>query len=94
MSIKYGLIIYWSEDDKASLVEVPELPGCMADGETYEQAATQCPASYWEMDWNRPRTWPPNPYAEGTVDVCVASLSLYFFKKINIVDYESKFDSE
>jgi predicted RNase H-like HicB family nuclease len=38
MSIKFELIIYWSEDDRAFIVEVPELPGCMADGETYEQA--------------------------------------------------------
>ena len=38
MSIKYELIIYWSKEDQAFIVEVPELPGCMADGETYEQA--------------------------------------------------------
>lgn len=38
MSIKYELIIYWSEDDQSFVVEVPELPGCMADGETYEEA--------------------------------------------------------
>lgn len=38
MSIRYELIIYWSEDDGCFVVEVPELPGCMADGETYEQA--------------------------------------------------------
>jgi predicted RNase H-like HicB family nuclease len=38
MSIKYELIIYWSEDDGCFVVEVPELPGCMADGETYEEA--------------------------------------------------------
>jgi len=38
MSIKYELIIYWSHEDEAFLVEVPELPGCMADGESYEQA--------------------------------------------------------
>jgi predicted RNase H-like HicB family nuclease len=36
--IKYELIIYWSEEDHAFIVEVPELPGCMADGETYELA--------------------------------------------------------
>jgi len=35
---KYELIIYWSEEDQRYLVEVPELPGCMADGETYEEA--------------------------------------------------------
>ena len=40
MSIKYELIIYWSEEDQSFVVEVPELPGCMADGETYEQAVT------------------------------------------------------
>ena len=36
--IKYELIIYWSEDDDAYIVEVPELPGCMADGRTYNEA--------------------------------------------------------
>jgi len=35
---KYEVIIYWSQEDKAYLAEVPELPGCMADGETYEKA--------------------------------------------------------
>ena len=35
---KYELIVYWSEDDKRYVVEVPELPGCMADGITYEKA--------------------------------------------------------
>ena len=38
MSIKYELTIYWSHEDEAFIVEVPELPGCMADGESYEQA--------------------------------------------------------
>jgi len=38
MSIKYELIIYWSDDDQSFIAEIPELPGCMADGETYEQA--------------------------------------------------------
>ena len=38
MLIKYELIVYWSEEDQSFVVDVPELPGCMADGETYEQA--------------------------------------------------------
>ena len=38
MSNRYEMIIYWSEDDNAFLVEIPELSGCMADGETYQQA--------------------------------------------------------
>jgi len=31
-------LVYWSDEDEAFLVEVPELPGCMADGQTYEAA--------------------------------------------------------
>ena len=38
MSIKYELIIYWSGEDQSFIVDVPELPGCMADGKTYEEA--------------------------------------------------------
>jgi predicted RNase H-like HicB family nuclease len=36
--IKYELIIYWSDEDKVFIAEVPELPGCAADGATYEEA--------------------------------------------------------
>lgn len=32
------MIIYWSEADSAFIVEVPELPGCMADGQSYQEA--------------------------------------------------------
>jgi predicted RNase H-like HicB family nuclease len=35
---KYEMIIYWSEEDQAFIAEVPELPGCAADGETYQEA--------------------------------------------------------
>ena len=38
MSIKYELIIFWSEEDQTFIVDVPELPGCMADGASYEEA--------------------------------------------------------
>jgi predicted RNase H-like HicB family nuclease len=38
MEIYYEMIIYWSQEDKAFIVEIPELPGCMADGETYQEA--------------------------------------------------------
>jgi len=34
---KYEIIIYWSDEDRAYIAEVPELPGCMADGKTYDE---------------------------------------------------------
>ena len=35
---KYEIILYWSKIDEAYIAEVPELPGCAADGETYSEA--------------------------------------------------------
>jgi predicted RNase H-like HicB family nuclease len=37
MDAKYEIIIFWSEEDQAYVAEVPELPGCMADGRTYRE---------------------------------------------------------
>ena len=38
MDHKYEIIIFWSEEDNSYVAEVPELPGCMADGRTYQDA--------------------------------------------------------
>jgi len=38
MGSRYEIIIFWSDDDDAFVAEVPELPGCMADGSTYQEA--------------------------------------------------------
>lgn len=56
---KYEILIYWSEEDQAYLAEVPELPGCMADGSTYEEALTNVEGIIQEWmetakDENRP----------------------------------------
>ncbi len=37
---KYEVIIFWSDEDQAFIAEVPELPGCMAHGDSYESALT------------------------------------------------------
>ncbi len=36
--MRYELIIHWSKADESFIVKVPELPGCMADGDSYEHA--------------------------------------------------------
>ena len=46
---KYEIVIYWSEADQSFIAEVPELPGCMADGDTYQDAVTNAEVviSHW-----------------------------------------------
>ena len=39
-SHKYEIVIYWSKEDEAYIAEVPELAGCAADGETYQEAVS------------------------------------------------------
>ncbi len=42
MDVKhYSMIIQWSDEDQAYLVTVPELPGCMTHGNSYEEAVKQ-----------------------------------------------------
>lgn len=36
--LRYEIVIYWSEPDQLFVAEVPELPGCAADGDTYQDA--------------------------------------------------------
>jgi predicted RNase H-like HicB family nuclease len=36
--IQYEIILYWSKEDQCFIAEVPELPGCAADGPTYQEA--------------------------------------------------------
>lgn len=38
---KYSMIMAWSEEDQAYIVSVPELPSCMADGKTLEEAVKE-----------------------------------------------------
>jgi len=38
MTDNYEIIIYWSSEDESFVSEVPELPGCVAHGDTHELA--------------------------------------------------------
>ena len=38
---EYEIIIFWSDEDDTFVADVPELPGCMAHGSTYEEALAQ-----------------------------------------------------
>ncbi len=46
--LKYEVIIYWSRDDAAFIAEVPELPGCAADGQTPEEALAEAQVVAWQ----------------------------------------------
>jgi predicted RNase H-like HicB family nuclease len=59
MTNKYEVIIYWSKEDHSFIAEVPELPGCMADGQTYQEALSNAETVIEEwletaMELNRP----------------------------------------
>lgn len=38
MMFRYEISLYWSQEDQAFITEVPELPGCAADGKSYQEA--------------------------------------------------------
>ena len=46
---KYEIILYWSDEDEAFIAEVPDLPGCAADGPTRQEAlaAVEVVISEW-----------------------------------------------
>jgi predicted RNase H-like HicB family nuclease len=62
---KYELIIYWSEQDKAFVVEVPELSGCMADGATYQEAVASAQEVIQEWIETAQSLSPPIPAPKG-----------------------------
>jgi len=41
MSNRYEVIIYWSKEDQSFIAEIPEPPGCMADGQSYQEALSK-----------------------------------------------------
>ncbi len=65
MEKKYEMIIFWSEEDKSFIVEVPELPGCMADGKTYHEAVSNAEIIINEWIETAEELGKPIPYPKG-----------------------------
>jgi len=63
--IWYEIIIYWSEADQAFVAEVPELPGCMADGATYQEALVNAETVIQEWIETARELGRPIPEAKG-----------------------------
>ena len=57
---KYEVIIYWSEEDQAFVAEVPELPGCAADGAGWRRARLCGPTDKTEIKRADPYSEPTN----------------------------------
>ncbi len=45
--LRYSMLIEWSDEDKAYIVTIPELPGCRTHGKTYAEAVQQ---GYYAME--------------------------------------------
>ena len=60
--IKYEVIMYWSDEDQSYIAEVPELPGCAADGATYQEALTIdiCISNRNKLTWFHETPWDPS----------------------------------
>lgn len=62
---KYEVIIYWSNEDEAFIAEVPELPGCAADGATYEEVLSNLETIVGEWIETAQELGHPIPTAKG-----------------------------
>jgi predicted RNase H-like HicB family nuclease len=62
---RYEIIIYWSEEDQAFIAEVPELPGCAADGRTYQEALANVQAIIQEWIETAKELGRPIPQPKG-----------------------------
>ncbi len=66
---RYEIIIYWSDDDNAFIAEVPELPGCAADGQTYQEALAQAEVVIGEWIETAKELRPRHPSASRPPDI-------------------------
>jgi len=62
---RYEIILYWSDDDQAFIAEVPELPGCAADGLTRQEAIANAELIIAEWLETATRLGRPIPHPKG-----------------------------
>ena len=62
---KYEIIIYWSNEDGVFVAEAPELPGCVAHGETQEEALEHISQSHRPVARNGAGVRRPDPRTKG-----------------------------
>ena len=72
-SPKYEIIIYWSQADEAFVAQVPELPGCAADGATYREAVENVEVVIQEWIETARALGRPVPARQGPADVRVGA---------------------
>ena len=70
---RYEIILYWSDEDQAIIAEVPELPGCAADGATYQEALANV-QTISRNGSRRPRNWGELSPTQGPAHVRLAGL--------------------
>ena len=86
MPLRFGLVIYWSPEDQAFLVEVPELPGCKANGQSYEEAVANARVVIEEWIQTAQELGRPIPEPQGklilgtTAGIAGATLALLHLK--------------
>ena len=64
-SVQYEIVLYWSKEDQAFIAEVPELPGCAADGATYQEALANAEVIIQEWIETARKLGRPIPEARG-----------------------------
>ena len=65
MTSRYEIIIFWSNDDDCFVAEVPELPGCMADGASYQEALANAESAIQEWVQTATELGRPIPQPKG-----------------------------
>jgi predicted RNase H-like HicB family nuclease len=71
---KYEIILYWSDGDESFIAEAPDLPGCVADGPTRQEAIANAQVVISEWLETARELGRPVPEPKGRLHSCEASI--------------------